>query len=56
MVSKKVSGQGMMGATQMAGDRVVWHALVKTTAARPPTAVYNGAEIIHKFLSFIATL
>ena len=32
---KKVSGQGMKGATQMAlaGERVAWHALVKTTAA-----------------------
>ena len=30
---KQVSGQGMIGATQMAGDRVVWRALVKTTAA-----------------------
>ena len=29
---KKVSGQGMKGATQMAGERVAWHALVKTTA------------------------
>ena len=30
---KKVSGQGMKGATQMAGERVAWRALVKTTAA-----------------------
>ena len=30
---KKVSGQGMIGATQKAADRVVWRALVKTTAA-----------------------
>ena len=30
---KKVSGQGMKGATQMAGKRVAWRALVKTTAA-----------------------
>ena len=29
----KVSGQGMKGATQMAGERVSWRALVKTTAA-----------------------
>ena len=33
MPSKKVSGQGMKGATQMAGERVAWRALVKTTAA-----------------------
>ena len=30
---KKVSGQGMKGATQMPGERVAWRALVKTTAA-----------------------
>ena len=28
---KKVSGQGMKGATQMAGERVAWRALAKTT-------------------------
>ena len=30
---KKVSGQGMKGSTQMAGDGVAWRALVKTTTA-----------------------
>ena len=30
---KKVSGKGMKGATQMAGERVAWRTLVKTTAA-----------------------
>ena len=30
---KKVSGKGMKGATQMAGERVAWPALVNTTAA-----------------------
>ena len=30
---KKVSGQGMKVATQMAGESVAWRALVKTTAA-----------------------
>ena len=30
---KKMSGQGMKGATQLAGERGAWRALVKTTAA-----------------------
>ena len=30
---KKVSGQGMKGATQLTGERVAWRALVKATAA-----------------------
>ena len=29
----KVSGQGMKGATRVAGERVAWRALVQTTAA-----------------------
>ena len=42
---KKVSGQGIKDATQMAGERVAWRALVKTTAALYSAKVDDDDDI-----------
>ena len=49
---KKVSGQGMKGATQMADERVAWRALVKTTARhfRPFFLLLQCAWFLHDLL------